>query len=124
VGLNLGGKTKVKPGQGGAPRSFRGTAQSGGPQDRLIDAATGTTCGQLAVDDHRRNRTDAKPLGALGHLGISHVVNGHVTRGAGSAPDDLDCFLAGRASGTEYFDLSLGRHVLGPTYLGSAARER
>src|SRR5262249_47885939 len=97
------------------------TSQSGGPQRGLINPATGTTCGELAVDDHRGNRTDAKPLGTLGHLVISHVVNDHITRGARSAPNDLDCFVAGRASGTEYFDLSLCGHLLDPHLPGRAA---
>jgi hypothetical protein len=47
-------------------------------------------------------------------------VNNHLARGAGGAPDNLDYFLAGRASGAEYFDLSLRSHLLGPIYLGSA----
>src|SRR5262245_40481305 len=107
------------------PRSrLRRASQPGSPQDGLIDAATSTTSGQLALDHHRGNRTDAKPLGTLGHLDISHVVNDHLTRGASRAPDDLDCLLAGRASGTEHFDLSLSGHLLGPIYLGSAAAER
>src|SRR6266404_8296685 len=40
-----------------------------------------------------------------------------------SAPDDLDCFMAGRASGAVHFDLSLSSHLLGPIYLGSATAE-
>jgi hypothetical protein len=33
-------------------------------------------------------------------------VNDHLTRRASRALDDVDCFLAGRASSTEHFDLS------------------
>src|SRR5262249_7926415 len=98
--------------------------QSGGPQDGFIDAATGTTCGQLALDHYRGNRTDAKALGTFGHLAVSHVVNDHLTRGASRAPDDLDCFMAGRATGTEHFDLSGSGHLFGPIHLGSATAER
>jgi len=124
--LNLGGKTKVKPGQAGDdPRArLRRASQSGRPQDGFIDAAIGTTCGQLALDDHRGNRTDAEALGTLGHLDLSHVVNDHLTRGAGRAPDEFDCLVAGRASGTEHFDLSLGSHLLDAIYAGSATAER
>jgi hypothetical protein len=96
---------------------LRRTSQSGGPQDRQIDAATGTTVGQLALDDHCRNRKDAKSLGALGYLAVSHVVNDHLARGASGAPDDLDCFMAGRASGTVHFDLSLCGHLFDPICL-------
>src|SRR5262249_19061490 len=64
----------------------------------------------LPLDDH--------------HLAISHVVNDHLTRGASRALDDLDCFLAGRASGTEHFDLSLGSHLSTPVCLGSVAANR
>src|SRR5262249_58292365 len=103
---------------------LRWASQSRSPQHGLIDAATGTTCGQLSLDDHRGNRTDAEPFGTLGHLDLSHVVNDHLTRGASRAPDELDCFMAGRASGTEHFDLSLGSHLLGPIYFGSARAER
>src|SRR5262245_41230014 len=125
VSLNPGGKTKVKPGQAGDPRSrLRRTSQSGRPQGGLIDAATGTTCGQLALDDHRGNRTDAEAFGALRHLDISHVVNDHLARGARRASDELDCLMAGGASGTEHFDLSLRGHLLGPIYLRSATAER
>jgi hypothetical protein len=59
----------------------RRTSQPGRPQDRQIDAATGTTSGQLALDDHRGNRTDAKSLGARGYLDVSHVVNDHLAEG-------------------------------------------
>jgi hypothetical protein len=107
------------------PRSWlRRTSQSGRAQHGLIDAAPGTTSGQLALDDHRGNRTDAEPLGTLGHLDVSHVVNDHLARGASGVPDDLDCFMAGRASGTEHFDLSLGSHRLDANYAGSATAER
>src|SRR6516162_3332145 len=83
VSLNPGGKTKVKPGQAGDPCSrLRRASQSRSPQGGLIDAATGATCGELALDDHRGNRTDAEALGTLGHLDVSHVVNDHLTRGA------------------------------------------
>src|SRR6516225_10992785 len=81
---------------------LRRAPQSGSPQDGFIDPATGTTSGQLALDDHRGNRTDAKALGTLGHLAVSHVVNDHLTRGASRAPDDLDCLLTGSATGTEH----------------------
>src|SRR5262249_5191826 len=125
VSLNLGNKTKVKPRQAGDPRlRLCRASQSGGPQDSLIDAATGATCGELALDDHRGNRTDAEPFGTLGHLDISHVVNDHLTRGASGARDELDCLMAGRASGTEHFDLSCSCHLLGPIYPGSAKAER
>src|SRR5262245_36679972 len=107
------------------PRSrLRRASQPGSPQDGLIDAATSTTSGQLALDDHRGNRTDAEPLGTLGHLDVSHVVNDHLAREASSAPDDLDCVMAGRASGTEHFDLSLGSHRVDAIYAGSATAER
>src|SRR5262249_58153944 len=107
VSLNLGGKTKVKPGQAGDPCSrLHRTSQSGRPQGGLIDAATGATCGELAPDDHRGHRTDAERLGTLGHLDISHVVNDHLTRGARRTSDELDGLKACRASGTEHFDLS------------------
>src|SRR5262249_2790501 len=125
VSLNLGGKTKVKPGQAGDPRSrLRRASQSGGPQDGLIDAATGATFGQLALDHHRGNRADAEAFGTLGHRGISHVVNDHLARGASRAPDELDGLVAGRASGAEHFDLSRSSHLLGPIYVGSAVAER
>src|SRR5262249_59720659 len=125
VSLNLGGKTKVKPGQAGDPRSrLRRASQSGRAQGGLIDAATGTTCGQLALDDHRGNRPDAEPFGTLGHLDISHVVDDHLTRGARSAPDEFDGLVAGRASGAEHFDLSRSSHLLGPIYVASAVAER
>src|SRR5262249_39403771 len=125
VSLNLGGKTKVKPGQAGDPCSrLRRTSQSGRPQGGLIDAATGATCGQLALDDHRGHRTDAEPLGTLRHLDVSHVVDDHLARGAGSASDDLDCLMAGRASGAEHFDLSLCSHLPGPIYLRAATAQR
>src|SRR5215831_4150356 len=118
-------RPRSSPGKRVRPRSrLRRASQSGGPQDGFIDAATSATFRQLALDDHRGNRTDAKALGALGHLDISHVVNDHLTRGASRAPDDVDCFMAGRASGTEHFDLSLGGHLLGPISLGSAGAER
>src|SRR5262249_60065107 len=100
VSLNPGGKTKVKGGQAAPAQPLRRTSQPGSPQDSFIDTATGATCGQLPLDDH--------------HLAISHVVNDHLTRGASRALDDLDCFLAGRASGTEHFDLSLGSHLSTP----------
>src|SRR5215813_2950753 len=93
---------------------LRWASRPGSPQDGLIDAATGTTRGQLALDDHRGNRTDAEPLGTLGHLDVSHVVNDHLTRGARSVPDELDGLMAGRASGAEHFDLSRSSHRLGP----------
>src|SRR5499426_4775176 len=103
------------------PRSrLRRASQSGGAQGGLIDAATGATCGQLALDDHRGNRTDAKAFGTLGHLAVSHVVNDHLTRGASSAPDELDGLMAGRASGAEHLDLSRSGHLLGPIDVGSA----
>src|SRR5262249_23007139 len=125
VSLNLGGKTKVKPGQAGDPRlRLRRASQSGSPQDGFIDAATGTTCGQLALDHHRGNRTDAEALGTLGHLDLSHVVNDHLAREASGAPDELDRLVAGRASGAEHFDLSRSGHRLGPIYLGAVLAER
>lgn len=106
------------------PRGLSRTSQSRGPQDRQINSATGTTVGQLAVDDHRGNRTDAKSLGTRGYLDVSHVVNDDLARGASGAPDDLDCFMAGRAPRTVHFDLSLSSHLLGPIYLGAATAER
>ena len=107
------------------PRSrLRRASQSRSPQDGLIDATTGTTSGELALDHHRGNRTDAKPLGTLGHLDVSHVVNDHLARGASRLPDQPDCFMAGRASGAEHFDLSLGSHRLDANYAGSATAER
>src|SRR6516225_5334577 len=118
-------RPRSRPGKRVSLRSrLRRAPQSGSPQDGFIDAATGTTCGQLALDDHRGNRTDAKAFGTLGHLDLSHVVNDHLTRGARGAPDDLDRLMAGRASGTEHFDLSLRGHLLGPIHLGSATAER
>src|SRR5262249_56423689 len=112
------------PGKRVTPRSrLRRASQSGGPQDVHIDAATGTTCGQLALDHHRGNRTDTKAFGTLGHRDIPHVVNDHLARGARGAPDELDGLMAGRASGTEHFRLSRSGPLLGPTDLGSARAE-
>src|SRR5262245_21050925 len=114
-------RPRSSPGKRVTPRSrLRRASQSGGPQHGHIDATTGATSGQLALDHHRGNRTDAKPFGTLGHRDISHVVNDHLTRGASRAPDDLDGLVAGRASGTEHFDLSHSSHLLGPIDLGSA----
>src|SRR5262245_57571412 len=107
------------------PRSrLRRASQSGGAQGGLIDAATGATSGELALDHHRGNRADAKPLGTLRHLDVSHVVNDHLARGASSAPDELDGLMAGRASGAEHFDLSSSGHRPGPIYLGAVLAER
>src|SRR5262249_55422706 len=103
---------------------LRRASQSGRAQDGFIDAATGTTCGQLALDDHRGNRMDAEPVGALGPLDVLHVVNDHLTRGASRAPDELDRLMAGRASGAEHFDLSGSGHRPGPIYLGAVPSER
>src|SRR5262249_7358794 len=75
-------------------------------------------------DDHRGNRTDAEAFGALRHLDISHVVNDHLARGARRASDELDCLLAGGASGTEHFDLSRSSHRLGPIYFLRCQAER
>src|SRR5262245_53120459 len=97
------------------PRSrLRRASQSGCAPGGLIDAATGATGCQLALDDPRGSRTDAKAFGTLGHLDVSHVVNDHLARGASSAPDELDGLMAGRASGAEHFDLSGSGHLLGP----------
>jgi len=103
---------------------LRRASQSGSPQDGHIDAAAGATCGELALDHHRGKRTDAEPFGTLGHLDVSHVVNDHLARGASRAPDELDCLVAGRASGTEHFDLSCSSHLLDPIYVGYATAER
>src|SRR5262249_28393238 len=107
------------------PRSrLRRASQSGRPQDGFIDAAAGTTCGELALDDHRGNRMDAEPFGALGHLAVSRVVNDHLARGASRAPDELDGLVADRAAGTEHFDLSGSGHRLDAIHVDSATAER
>src|SRR5215469_1600352 len=118
-------RPRSSPGKRVRPRSRLSRAsQSGGPQDGFIDAATGATFRQLALYHHRGNRTDAKLFGTLRHLDISHVVDDHLTRGASRAPDDIDGLMAGRASGTEHFDLSCSSHLLDPIYVGSATAER
>src|SRR5215831_15060296 len=111
-------RPRSSPGKRVTPRSrLRRASQSGGPQHGHIDAATGTTSGQLALDHHRGNRTDAEAFGTLGHRDISHVVNDHLARGASRTPDDLDGLVAGRASGTEHFDLRVAAISLVPSML-------
>src|SRR5262249_36361184 len=100
---------------------LRRTSQSGGQQGGHIDAATGTTCGQLALDDHRGNRADAEPFGTLGHLDLSHVVNDHLTRGARGAPEEPCRLGGGRPPGTEPFVFGGGTHRFSPFY-GASAR--
>jgi len=88
----------------------KGCSQTGRTQNLLVNSSIRAACGQLAVDDHRRDGTHAERFGALGHLAIMHVEHDHVAGRAGRRLHGINGFFAGRTASAEHFYLPLGRH--------------
>jgi len=49
------------------------TANAGGAQPGFIRSASRATIGQLAIDDHGRNRADAERPRAFRHSAVAHI---------------------------------------------------
>ncbi len=73
-------------------------------QDLLIRAPARTATCEFAVNHDGRNAANAITLGLGCYFGLLHVMDQHLMRRTSKALYYLYCFLAGRATGAEYFD--------------------
>ena len=60
---------------------------------------------------------EAEGLGARGHTRVAHIQHRDFAGWTGQAFDHLHRLRTDGAAGTEYFDLSLGRHFTSPSWL-------
>src|SRR5262245_22120073 len=71
IGADIRKRGELANRQHGMDSLSKGRSQTGRTQNLLVDSSVRAACGQLAVDDHRRDGTHAERLGALGDLAIN-----------------------------------------------------